>query len=324
VVWTASIYDQALAYRAWGELARMNQAAGDEAEARRWQAEADALRRAVNQHLWQPELGFFRTHMHLSPLVHKFDEGEMVSIANAVAIVCGLTDAAQNASILAALETARLEAGAGKPGLVLFPPYPDGFFAMPYMGAGNYQNGGVWDWWGGWQVLAEFQSGYSQLARAHLWQTADDWAKHPGRIFEWQQATSLAGHGGDQYAGAAGVYAQAIVEGLYGVSLSPGSLILSPRLGDWPGSVTVHQPATGLNAGYSYQPSEANLALTYQTNHSSASFSLNLLLPPGFKPETVYLDSEPLAWEAYHLGQDLYLTTFLPTGEHSLDVAAAE
>jgi hypothetical protein len=43
VVWTASIYDQAIAYRAWRELAAMNRAVGDQAAAQRWDAEADAL-----------------------------------------------------------------------------------------------------------------------------------------------------------------------------------------------------------------------------------------------------------------------------------------
>jgi hypothetical protein len=255
VVWTASIYDQALAYRAWRELAAMHRAVGDEATAQRWEAEADALRRAANAYLWQPERGFYRTHVHLTYLLHPFDEDGMISIANAVAMICGLTYASQNAAILAALAQAQVEAGAGKPGLTLYPPYPDGFFAQPFMGPGTYQNGGVWDWWGGWQVLAEFESGYSQTARAHLAQTAADWATHPGEIYEWQAATTLTGAGGDRYTGAAGIYAQAIVEGLYGVRLSLAGPTLSPRLGDWPGGVAVHQPATGFYLRYTYQPS---------------------------------------------------------------------
>jgi hypothetical protein len=322
VVWTASIYDQALAHRAWRELATMNGAVGDEAAAQRWESEADALRRAANAHLWQPERGFYRTHLHLTPLAHDFDEEGMVSIANAVAMICGLTDASQDTAILAALENARLEAGAGKPGLVLYPPYPDGFFARQFMSPGNYQNGGVWDWWGGWQVLAEFESGYSQMARVHLTQTAADWARHPNQIFEWQQAATLAGRGGDQYAGAAGIYAQAIVEGLYGVRLSLDSLALSPRLGDWPASAAVHQPASGLYLRYNYQPSADRLTIAYETNHHAATFPLRLLLPPGFTPGQARLDGTPRAWEKHNLGQDTYLTATLPTGRHSLVVEA--
>jgi hypothetical protein len=320
VVWTASIYDQALAYRAWLELGAMNRAAGEEATAQRWEAEAEALRDAVDAYLWQPDRGFYRTHLHLTPLAHAFDEAEMVSIANAVAMISGLTDAAQDAAILAALEEARLEAGAGKPGLVLYPPYPDGFFAQPFMGPGTYQNGGVWDWWGGWQVLAEFESGYSEVGRVHLSQTAADWATHPGEIFEWQAVTTLAGAGGDRYAGAAGVYAQAIVEGLYGVRLSLDGPALSPRLGDWPGSIVAHQPANGLYLRYAYQPSAERLDVTYETVHQAPTFPLRLLLPPGFTAGEVWLDGRPLAWDTFTLGQDTYLAATLPTGRHSLVV----
>jgi hypothetical protein len=322
VVWTASIYDQAIAYRAWHELATVNRAVGDEAAAQRWEDEAEALRRATNEYLWQPDRGFYRTHLHLTSLAHDFDEQAMVSIANAVGMICGLTDAAQDAAIVAALEDARLEAGAGKPGLVLYPPYPEGVFASPFMSPGSYQNGGVWDWWGGWQVLAEFESGYSQSARTHLLQTANDWAQHPGQVFEWQQVTDLAGQGGDQYAGAAGVYAQVIVEGLYGVRLSLAGPTLSPRLGDWPGGISVHQPANGLYLRYNYDLSADSLALAYETNHPASTFPLRLLLPQGFRPGQARLDGEPLAWETVTVGQDTYLTAVLPPGRHFLVVEA--
>jgi hypothetical protein len=323
VVWTASIYDQAIAYRAWRELADMNRAAGDEAAAQHWEAEADRLRRAANAYLWQPETGFYRTHVHLTPLAHDFDEENMVSIANAVAVVCGLADISQRASLLAALERAQRAAGAAKPGLSLYPPYPESFFARLDMRPGVYQNGGVWDWWGGWQVLAEFQAGYSQVARTHLLQTAADWARYPGQIFEWQEVSTLAGHGGDQYAGAAGVYAQAIVEGLYGVSLALASPTLSPRLGDWPGSIVVRQPANGLFLRYTYQPSADRLALSYETNHPALAFPLRLLLPPGFEPGQVRLDGVPLASERVSQGRDVVLAASLPTGYHSLVAGGA-
>ena len=324
VVWTASIYDQALAYRAWRELAAMNRAVGDEATAQNWDTEAESLRSAVNAYLWQPDRGFYRTHLHLTPLAHDFDEDAIVSIANAVAMISGLTDSSQDAGILSVLEEARLEAGARKTGLVLYPPYPTGFFAQPFMGSGTYQNGGVWDWWGGWQVLAEFESGYSQMARTHLSQTAADWATHPAQIFEWQDVTTLTGAGGDQYAGAAGVYAQVVVEALYGVRLSLDGPSLSPRLADWPGSIAVHQPANGSYLRYSYQPSAERLDMAYETLHQAPTFPLRLLLLPGFTPGEAWLDGRPLAWDTFTLGQDTYLTTTLPTGRHSLVVESQD
>ena len=252
-------------------------------------------------------------------LWHNFDETAMVSIANAVAMVCGLSDATQNESIVTALEQARLKSGSPKPGVTLYPPYPPGFFAISSLHGGPaYQNGGVWDWWGAWQVLAEFESGYSDLARAHLRQTAADWAKHPGQIFEWQEARTMAGRGGDRYASAAGTYAQTIIEGLYGVRLSLGQLTLSPRLGDWPGSISAHQPANGLWLRYAYRPATNWLALVYDTNYQGATFPLQLLVPAGFKSTQVWLDRTPLDRTTLAVGQDGYLAADLLTGQHLL------
>jgi len=253
-------------------------------------------------------------------LKHNFDEGGMVSIANVVAIRSGLPDTDQTAQIITALEQARLEAGARKPGEVLYPPYPDGFFAIPRMHfGGTYQNGGVWDWWGAWQVLAEFENGYSRLGRTHLLQTAADWAFHPGHIYEWQEVNTLAGQGGKWYAGAAGMYAQVIIEGLYGVNLSLAGPTLSPRLGRWPGSIMVRQPGRDLYLRYSYWPTSNALTLEYDTN-AQQDFPLQLLLPIYFTPGQVYLDGTPLKGELVELAQDTYLQATLPDGHHQLVV----
>lgn len=324
VVWNASIYDQALAYRAWRELAIMNRAVGDEERAREWEAEAEALQEATNTHLWQPERGFYRTHLHITPLEHDFDEDAIVSIANAVAIVCGLTNEAQTQQILMALEKARLQAGAPKPGVVLYPPYPTDFYTLPQMRlASTYQNGGVWDWWGAWQVLAAFEKGYAHLGRSYLLQTAADWMTHPENVFEWQTVRTLQGAGGDQYTGAAGIYAQVIIEGLYGVHLTPQNPYLAPRLADWAGQITAHQPATKNYLRYNYQPFTNALILAYDTNHSDSTLPLHLLLPTGFTPRYVHLDGVPLEWDTEVVGEDRYLTATLPTGKHQLVIERA-
>jgi len=116
------------------------------------------------------------------------------------------------------------------------------------------------------------------------------------------------------------VYAQVVVEGLYGARLSLAGLSLSPRLGDWPGSIAVHQPANGLFLRYNYRPTDKRLEIAYETNHQAPTFPLHLLLPPGFTPGGARLDGAPLAWEQLTLGQDTYLTATLPTGYHFLVV----
>jgi hypothetical protein len=194
--WTASIYDQAVAFRALRQLAEMSLAAGQDDRALFLLARADDLRLATNKFLWMPERGYYRIHIHITPLTHSgFSEDSMVSIGNAVAMYCGLTTDEQERSIVKKLEEARLAAGARKPGLSVFPAYPTGFFATVQRNRGEYQNGGLWDWWGGIQMSAEFQRGFSDLALAHLYQVAADWARHPGVIWEWSLPTADLGRG---------------------------------------------------------------------------------------------------------------------------------
>ena len=135
--WTASIYDQALTHRALLELAEMNDAAGDPGRAGQLRQAAEALRRQTRRLMWLPKQGLFRTHLHLTPLSHPFKEIDMVSIANAVAVRCGLADSERTRIIFDRLERARLAAGASKPGLVLYPPYPEGTFASDQMRPGK-------------------------------------------------------------------------------------------------------------------------------------------------------------------------------------------
>lgn len=319
--WTASIYDQALTYRALRELVEMNHAVGDQARAAALLERADRLRERVQALLWQPDKGFFLTHLHLTSLEHPFDESAMVSIANAVAVRCGLADEEQTAVVFNRLEEARKAAKASKPGVVLYPPYPEGTFAAERMRPGHYQNGALWDWWAGWQVLGEFEWGRSALAREHLAQIARDWATHPGRIFEWQTVGDNVGYGPDDYAGAAGTVGEAVIAGLFGVSINLDGLELRPRLGDWPGFIRVYQPATGRYAAYRYTPTGDALYLDYGTA-GPAPLRLAVLLPPGRAAREVRLDDSPVEFATERVGEEGYVVVEdAPTGRHRMIVS---
>jgi len=314
--WTASIYDQALTYRALHELAEMNRAVGDTARAEALLERADRLRERVQALLWQPDKGFFLTHLHLTPLEHPFDESAMVSIANAVAVRCGLADEQQAASIFKRLEEARKAAKASKPGVVLYPPYPQGTFAAERMRPGHYQNGALWDWWAGWQVLAEFEWGQAAMAREHLAQIARDWAAHSGQIFEWQTIGDNVGYGPDDYAGAAGTVGEAVIGGLFGVRLDRQGIELRPRLGDWPGFIRVYQPSAARYAAYRYTPTNDALYLDYGTA-GPGPLSLAVLLPSRRPAHEVRLDDNPVEFAMERIGEDSYaLVTDAPAGKH--------
>jgi len=321
---TASIYDQALAYMALTELAEMNAAVGDVARDDAWRGKAQSLKEQTNARLWQADKGFYRTHLHITPLEHDFDELAMVSISNALAIYAGLADFDQSQTILRNLERVRLEAGADKPGLSIYPYYPnqwpDLFFDYLGMGYGNYQNGGVWDWWGGVQIKTEFTKGFSREGTAHLLQVADDWHRHPGNIIEWQSSTDPEHHEGSHYySAAAGTMGSAIIEGFFGVELGGGGLILQPRLDLNDGFIRVYQPATDRYAAYRYDWDQDTIRIDYGTN-VAGPVVIKVLTSRPEQVTALILDGQPVAFNIETVGNDAYVVLGGPSGQHSLEI----
>jgi hypothetical protein len=319
---TASIYDQALAYMALIELAKMNAAVGNTAQTDLWQSRAEALKAQTNAVLWQAQKGFYLTHTHLTPLEHNFDESAMVSIANALAAYSGLTDVRQNQAIFQNLEQARLAAGVNKPGLSLYPYYPnqwpDLFFEYSGMGYGNYQNGGVWDWWGGVQIKAEFLNGFAEMGQTHLLQVANDWQKHPGNIIEWQSSTDPRHEGSHYYSAAAGTMGSAIIEGFFGLELTGEGLAMHPRLGLNDGFIRVYQPSTDRYAAYSYDWNQEAITIDFGTNAHQVSVQVLKLRSEQISQVTI--DGQPVQFSLETVGLDTYTVFTAPTGQHHIEI----
>ncbi len=319
---TTSIYDQALAYLALIELAKMNAAVGDTVQADLWQSKAEALREQTNALLWQAEKGFYLTHAHVTPLAHGFDESAMVSISNALAVYTGLTDFEQGQAIFKSLEKARIQAGVKKPGLSIYPYYPnrwpDLFFDYSGMGYGNYQNGGVWDWWGGVQIKAEFLNGFAEAGQVHLLQVANDWQKHPGNIIEWHSSTDSRHEGSHYYSAAAGTMGSAIIEGFFGLELSGSGLTMQPRLGLNDGFIRIYQAATDRYAAYSYDWDQDTVKISYGTN--AETIQVKVLKLKSEQIRTVTIDGQPIQFETETIGFDTYTVFSAPPGEHHLEI----
>jgi hypothetical protein len=320
---TASVYDQALAYMALLELAEMNAAVGNTAQADQWQANAEALKLETNSLLWQPARGYYLTHHHITPLTHDFDEAAMVSIANALAVYSGLASPAQHQATLKALNQAQTDAGVTKPGLSIYPFYPnrwpDLFFEYPGMGYGNYQNGGVWDWWGGVQIKAEFMNGYADIGRTHLLQVASDWQEHPGNIIEWQSSTDPRHEGSHYYSAAAGTMGSAIIKGFFGVSLTGQGLTIQPRLGLNDGYIRVYQATTDRYAAYSYDWGQQVTRLDYGTNATGA-VQLKILKLRSEQISQIAINGDPVQFATETVGQDTYLVFEAPSGQHQVEI----
>jgi hypothetical protein len=319
--WTVSIYDQAIGYAALRGLARLNGIAGRDGDRARWEGEANELRAATNAVLWQgePERGFYRIHVHLPPdrVEHDIPEEDIVAIGNAAAVYYGLAEPEKVPRILSALERVRVESGAAKPGLTLYPPYPAWFQGQ--MDMKMYQNGALWDWWAGRQITAEFWSGYWRLAREHLVQVARDWATHPGQIREWESPWINRIGTDHAYAGAAAVVGQAVIEGLFGVDFAGREVRLTPRLDDARGGVRVYQPVGDLYAAYEYQATDRQVTIQYGSNSPTA---LSVRLPVRWAdPTRALLDERdflPITYE--RVGEMLLANIVVPSGTHRVDL----
>jgi hypothetical protein len=323
---TASIYDQAMAYMALRELAQMNAVVGKTDRAVEWQTKAEALKKQTNVLLWQTDR-FYLTHAHITPLEHPFDEAAMVSISNALAVYAGLTDFEQNTTIFQHLERVRLAARANKPGLSIYPYYPNRwpnlFFDYLGMGYGNYQNGGVWDWWGGVQIKAEFQNGFAEAGRTHLLQVVNEWQTHPGNIIEWHSTTDPRHEGSHYYSAAAGTMGSAIIEGFFGLTLDGQGLTMQPRLDLYDGFIRVYQPATDRYAAYQYDWDQNITRIDYGTNVTEP-VTVKVLKRRTENVQAVAVDGKPVEFRLEILGYDTYVAFNAPPGQHSLEIIKGE
>jgi hypothetical protein len=187
------------------------------------------------------------------------------------------------------------------------------------MGYGNYQNGGLWDWWGGVQIKAEFQQGFSEEARAHLFQVASDWREHPGNIIEWHSMTDPHHEGSHYYSAAAGTMGSAIIEGFFGVDLTGQGLTLQPRLGLNDGYIRVYQPATDRYVAYSYDWDQDTSQLDYGTN-AGGVVTIKLLKLRSEAVRGVAIDGQPVEFVEETVGLDTYLAFTAPSGRHTITI----
>ncbi len=319
--WIASLYDQAFTYSAIIQLAEMNRAVQQRSRAEVWEQRAKELKEKANRWLWQPDKGFYRTMLHITPLAHDFDEDSIISVINAVAVDSGMAEPEYRGVILSRLEAARISAGVSKPGLTLYPPYPESTFNhhlmyFPY----SYQNGAQWDWWGGVQVKAEFSAGYSRLATEHLRAIAKDWSRHPNNIVEWQHPVTGALSGSDHYMISAAAVGNAIIEGLFGIDVNSEGFALAPRLGNTNGYIQVHQPSTGYSVWLRQRASDEVISLQYSVDHSKAG-TLAVLLPWDKDVAEARLDGVTVPVSIREVGEDKYLLLEkAPIGAHSVDI----
>lgn len=266
--WTCDIYDQAIVYGAGRALAKLWESRGSPQKALFWRESTARLRENADKVLWQEERGYYRVHVHLGGLKHDFDEDVIFPMGgNAEAVLQGLASPEKARRIF---ETAlkrqaefKLPAVSGS----LLPPYPKGFFKHPALDDPyEYQNGGLWDWFGAKLVYGMFENGHSGAAREKLLELARKDIANKG-LYEWD-APDGSGRGSPFFAGSAGSLAKALVEGYFGVRLARGSLDLTPRLGEDMAKASIRIPAAGVYAAFEYRwdPKTTQILYRYESD----------------------------------------------------------
>ena len=313
----AGLYTNVLFVEAARCLGELHAAVDDAGGARRWRDAATVVGAAVDRHLWQPARGFYRMHAPLGPTGLPDDSGVFAMGGNAVALLSGIGDEARARRIFAAASAGQKRYAVSTIAGTLLPPYRAGLFAHPAMREPwSYQNGGQWDWFGARLVLAAFERGESTLARRWLAELAQK-AQKNGGLHEWHTRDGQ-GRGSPTYAGSAGALGAAVIEGLFGVSLSADELSLTVRLGEMAGRIHLYQPATDTFVAYSYEPSERALVLTYDSNHTRSGH-VALQVPTGRRPVRVALDGKAVAFETAAIGRDRFVGVDTGWGRHRLE-----
>ncbi|WP_410510126.1 hypothetical protein RSJ42_08420 [Methanosarcina hadiensis] len=250
--WTCDIYDNSIFFQACNELSIMHSDLGENDKAAFWASTALSIKENTNKHLWQPEKGYYKMHVRISPVNLEFDEDGMFPMGgNVMAIQSGLANSSQAGKIFETAKERKKQVNASTIGCVLIPSYPAGFFVNPGMNEEyEYQNGGQWDWFAGRLILEEFLMGRNEDALAHLREIAIQ-DSNLGGFYEWNTLNGT-GKGSPAFLGSAGVLGQSVVEGYFGVDLSADYLMITPRLGTSNGSINLYEPVSDTELSYNY------------------------------------------------------------------------
>ncbi len=316
---TISPFDQAWHFRALHDFASMLDAVGRTSEAENQRARAAQVQAETHALLWQASRGHYRVHAHATDWTDPFDEDAVIPISSVLSIYAGIASPQQVIPIFEATARAETDAGTNRAGLTLSPPYPDDFFQSRRMAGGEYQNGAVWDWWGGLQIVSEFEHGQADRGIGHLEAVARAWESVDG-VHEWFHVPSQSGQGSTQFAGAAATMAQAVIRGLFGLDVSTDAYRVTSRLGGYSGGLRAVRPGGGrIEVVQSAYPAFLFLDIRAETGNVGR---VALRVPRGWDNIIVFVDGRVTPATRWASGIDDYVGTWsIGSGTHSIIVA---
>lgn len=150
------LYTNVIYWKALSEMAHTAASLNKVEEAGSYIAKAEDVSRAINERLWNPDLGYFTTSESLE---------QLSSAGNLLTIAWGLAIPEQAASILRVMK----EAGMSEPvpTRVAYPSYPIDLISIENRlgGLANYHTDASWLWIGAWHVIALTKHGDMEQAQ---------------------------------------------------------------------------------------------------------------------------------------------------------------
>ena len=275
----------------------------------------------INKYFWREDRGFYKTHLVLTPaLAMGFpDDSDMFDMpGNAAAALYGIADDLRARRVFEVARERQRQYGMPTIAGVLLPSYPKGFFPHPCCNEEyKYINGGLWDWFSGRLLQAEFERGYSERAYQQLIEIARQAVKDDG-LYEWYSKDGK-GKGSSNYGDNAGTLASAIFQGLFGVDLGGGTLNLRIRMGDRSGKIHLYQPSTDsyVACQYAFDKAQATVRIDYQSNIGGSGM-VSMLLPENRRVEKLLLDGTEKPFTIEQQGEDAYVSTSTDWKPHEL------
>lgn len=158
------LYTNVIYWKALSEMAHTATSLNRNEEEVLYAAQAEGVSRAINERLWNTNLGYFTTSESLEHLS---------SAGNLLAIAWGLATPEQAGSILKVMK----EAGMSEPvpTRVAYPSYPLDLISIENRlgGLANYHTDASWLWIGAWHVIALIRHGDTEQAQEVMERIAD-------------------------------------------------------------------------------------------------------------------------------------------------------
>lgn len=292
-------------YDALQRLAWLKRYFGEEAQARQYEEQADALRERIMKHLWNGR--FFRHFLMLDPADYGVDETYQMSLSNAYALNRGLLTLEQRKSVLAAYRACRKKyQGELDDFRNLEPP----FAQFMGRGPGEYVNGANAPFVAGQLATAAFECGEEAYGADILDRIGSKFLRD-GKVsflYDWNEQD--IGGGPRCWCGAEVMHA--MTAGLAGV-VDQGKLFrdvtLSPRFaaaGEDHAYVRLEYAASGAAVEYEWRGAADGSSSDFTLVSDHEHCRLRLFVAQGRQPVSATLNGAPAEFVTETVGDSVY------------------